>query len=304
MTATDLREQWTAAMRSQDLRWAWRIGDQVLRERPPSGNQKHTGPRHLQRIWEGKPLENARVLVRCYHGLGDTIQFIRFAAPLRRIAREVIVWCQPELLPLVSRIPHVNRVLPLSDGEVEAAFDLDVEVMELPHALSASAAIIAAEVPYLSVFPERRPSESLGLHVGVVWQAGDWDPRRSVPRSFLEPLATIADVHLFSLQPGANLTDTPIMDLSSPSIETLAARMAALDVVLTVDTMAAHLAGALGLRVWTLLHSDPDWRWGNTHRCAWYPTMRLFRQSIAGDWSAPVLEAADALREPSVRPRT
>jgi ADP-heptose:LPS heptosyltransferase len=125
-----------------------------------------------------------------------------------------------------------------------------------------------------------------------------------VPRRFLEPLATIADVHLFSLQPGADLTDTPIMDLSSPSIETLAARMAALDVVLTVDTMAAHLAGALGLRVWTLLHSDPDWRWGNTHRCAWYPTMRLFRQSIAGDWSAPVLEAADALREPSVRPRT
>src|SRR3954462_4376565 len=94
-------QQLAAAMRSHDFDRAWELSDRVLRE---LDDQKHVGPRHLQQIWRGERLENARVLVRCYHGLGDAIQFIRFAEPLRKIAREVTVWCQPELQGLLRRI--------------------------------------------------------------------------------------------------------------------------------------------------------------------------------------------------------
>lgn len=299
----DPGELWIAAMRAQDLDRAWRLSDQALRERA-SESQKHSGPRHLQRIWRGEPLDNVRVLVRCYHGLGDTIQFIRFAAPLSRIAREVIVWCQPELHGLLSRIADIDRVLPLHDGTVDASFDVDIEVMELAHALRITAADLAKDVPYLSVSPEPVIPGPDGVRMGVIWRAGDWDSRRSMPRKFLEPLMAMDGVRLYSLQLGADLKGTSIIDWSSPSIETLAARMAAMDMVLTVDTMAAHLAGALGLKTWTLLHSDADWRWGNDMRCAWYPTMHLFRQAEAGDWSAPMRDVESKLREIMVRART
>src|SRR4051812_14557401 len=89
---------WTAAMRAGDFERAWTINALDLAGRVAANLPKHEGPRHLQHIWRGEPLEGARVLVRCYHGLGDTIQFIRFAAPLRCVAREVVVWAQPELL--------------------------------------------------------------------------------------------------------------------------------------------------------------------------------------------------------------
>jgi hypothetical protein len=290
----DQGEQWAAAMRAENFGRAWEISDRLLCE-PAAAVEKHTGPRHLQRIWRGEPIENARVLVRCYHGLGDTIQFIRFAAPLRRIAREVIVWCQPELQGLIRGMAHIDRVLPLHDGAVDAAFDVDIEIMELPHALRASAAGLGAAVPYLSVAAERLGPRPSGLRVGVVWRAGGWDPRRTVPRNLLEPLALLDHVQLYSLSPGADLQASCFTDWSSPSTDTLARRMAGLDVILTVDTTTAHLAGALGLRVWTLLHHDADWRWGTGRHFVWYPTMRLFRQTLAGDWSGPVREVANEL---------
>jgi hypothetical protein len=294
-------QQWAAAMRSHDFDRAWELSDRVLRE---LDDQKHVGPRHLQQIWRGERLENARVLVRCYHGLGDAIQFIRFAEPLRKIAREVTVWCQPELQGLLRRIPHIDRILPLHDGVVDATFDVDIEIMELAYALRVDAASIAETVPYLSFSAAPLRSKRSGLHVGAIWSAGAWDSRRSVRRQLLEPLASLPGVHVYSLHPGADLRGSSFIDWSSPSIETLAQRMAALDLVLTVDTMSAHLAGAMGLRVWTLLHSEADWRWGTGSRCVWYPTMRLYRQTSAGDWTAPVREVADAMAELTVRTRT
>src|SRR3954452_6301325 len=125
--------EWTAAMRANDFARAWAINDRDLARRIARNAPKHEGPRHLQHIWRGEPLEGARVLVRCYHGLGDTLQFIRFAAPLRRVAREVIVWCQPELMGLVKSVAGVDRALPLHDGTVDVEFDVDVELMELPY---------------------------------------------------------------------------------------------------------------------------------------------------------------------------
>lgn len=304
MRQIDRAGQWFAAMRSQDLDRAWRIGDQMLRQRRKSAIPKHTGPRHLQQIWRGESLEDARVLVRCYHGLGDTIQFIRFATPLRRIARQVIVWCQPELQSLVARVAGVDDVLPLHDGTVEAGFDVDIEVMELPHALRVTKADLGHGVPYLSVRPEPVVSGSDDFRVGVVWKAGEWDTRRSIPQNHLEPLTAIKNLRLYSLHPDADVNDGFMAGWGSAAIDTLAARMAALDLIITVDTMSAHLAGALGVPTWTLLHSEADWRWGRGTHCVWYPTMRLFRQNVSGDWTSPLLQVANELRNILVRART
>ena len=113
-------------MRGGDWAAAWAVSDAVLRAR---GTPDWTRPRHLQAVWDGTPLQGRRVLVRCYHGLGDTIQFIRLVPQVG--AAEVTVWAQPALLPLLSTLPALGRLLPLHDGTPEIPFDVDVEVMEL-----------------------------------------------------------------------------------------------------------------------------------------------------------------------------
>src|SRR3954468_15056403 len=122
-------------MQGGELQRAWQISDRSLQEYRASGAVKHSGERHQQRIWRGEDLRNKRVLVRCYHGLGDTIQFIRFAKPLREIARQVIVWAQPELVALLRQVDGVDQVFPLHDGTPDFGYDTDIEVMELAHAL-------------------------------------------------------------------------------------------------------------------------------------------------------------------------
>ena len=142
----NLHYKWAEALRRNDFQSAWRLSDASLAEHRFSGVAKHAGERHLQRIWRGEDLKNRSVLVRCYHGLGDTIQFIRFAKPLREIAREVIVWSQPELLSLVRQVNGVDRVLPLHEGTPDASFDVDIEVMELAHALRVTSQLITNRV--------------------------------------------------------------------------------------------------------------------------------------------------------------
>jgi hypothetical protein len=295
-------DPWRAAVRRGDFTTAWRISDAYLQRRLANGGLTFTEPRHLQSIWNGKPLAGKRVLVRCYHGLGDTVQFIRFAAPLRRIAEEVIVWAQPKLLPLVATAAGVDRVLPLHDGSPDVPYEIDIESMELPHALRVDLQTIPRAIPYL--FPgtaARVIQKSAGeLAVGLVWQAGEMKPARSIAPSLLSPLAKLSGVRLFSLQGGeaaAAAAENPAGDLAADTVERLTAALLALDLVISVDTFVAHLAGALGLPVWLLLHTDCDWRWpASGTECVWYPTMRLFRQRRPGDWSSVVLEVANALR--------
>src|SRR5205809_1886740 len=124
---------WVAAMRRGDFERAWQISDLHLRDRLADGEPCWNWPRHLQPIWRGTPLAGRRVLVRCYHGLGDTLQFVRFAAPLSRVARHNIFWVQPALLGLVAGVAGVQEVLPLHDGDPGIDYDVDIEIMELPH---------------------------------------------------------------------------------------------------------------------------------------------------------------------------
>jgi len=208
--------------------------------------------RHLQHIWRGETLAGARVLARCYHGLGDTLQFIRFAARLRCIAREVVVWVQPKLLPLVAQVAGADRAVPLHDGALEVEYDVDIEVMELAFALRATERTMP-RVPYLQAAAKqsrsKRNAHDGEIHVGLVWRAGDWDERRSIDLRLLAPVAE-APARLHLLQP-LSAADQPIPfptnSLACADIQALAATMAQLDLIVTVDTMVAHLAGALGL---------------------------------------------------------
>jgi hypothetical protein len=256
-------------------------------------------PRHLQYVWTGAPLAGKRVLVRCYHGLGDTLQFIRFAAPLREIAREVIVWVQPELLELVATAPGVDHVLPLHEGAPAAKYDIDIEIMELPHALRATCDSVARMVPYLFPPSVQHPPLQGGFNVGIVWEAGGWDPRRSIPVHLLRPLTQIPQVRVHSLQRGVaqstahQLTDN---DIGCDDVLVAATRMLQLDLIISVDTMPAHLAGALGVPVWTLLHAHSDWRWMMGAQSVWYPTMQLFRQTQSGAWPPVIQNVCTALR--------
>jgi hypothetical protein len=301
-----LHRQWSDALRRNDYQRAWELSDRSLTEYCLSGAIKHAGERHHQRIWRGEDFTHKAVLVRCYHGLGDTIQFIRFAKPLREIARKVIVWVQPELLSLVAEVEGVDQVIPLHDGTPDAEFDVDIEVMELAHALRVTPQLITNRVPYLPRLICNKSANSQ-LSIGIVWQAGNWNDRRSAPSHLFARLLEKSDARLFSLQQGpgrASAATIPAEDVATPDLKTLAARITSLDLIITVDTMVAHLAGAIGVPVWTMLHLECDWRWPETARhTIWYPSMKLFHQKKADDWSNVVDEMIEELKlfKPLVR---
>jgi hypothetical protein len=274
-------------MRAGDFQRAWEIGDAQIASRPPGATCRHL-PRHQQWVWNGAPLEGARVLVRCYHGLGDTLQFARFLPEVHARAAATTTWAQPWVLPLLASMGNIGRLLPLHDGEPGVDYDVDIEIMELGHALRITPEVLAGLVPYLQVPPASRMSELFS--VGVLAQAGDWDDRRSIDPSRLQ--LCVPNVELFSFQLGGGLPG--MRDASTPDALELVARLQAMDLVISVDTMLAHLAGALGVRTWVLLPFDADWRWlADRTDSPWYPTARLWRQPRPGDWRS-VLESVRA----------
>lgn len=290
-------DPWWHAMLCGDFASAWRISDAVLERRRQEAENCADWPRHLQFIWNGAPVDGRRVLVRCYHGLGDTIQFVRFARRLRRRASEVTLWAQPALITLLEGVAGIDRVLPLHDGEPELEYDVDLELMEVPHALRLELEDVAVPLPYVrapAAPPLRQPRDV--RHVGIMWRSGDWDPARSIPEALLKRWARIPDVRWYSLQygvPGAPPLGAPF---ARRDLLEMAARMQSLDLIISVDTYAAHLAGALGLPVWTLLRARCDWRWMYCRSDSpWYPTMRLFRQPSDGDWVSVVEDVARTL---------
>jgi hypothetical protein len=290
-------DAWLRHMRRGAWDDAWAVSDAVLRARGTAPCW-HL-PRHQQHVWDGTSLAGRRVLVRCYHGLGDTIQFIRFAPIVRAQAAELTVWAQPALLPLLATVQGIDRLLPLHDGTPEADYDVDVEVMELAHVVRATPETVGGTVPYLHVEPA--PLRRRGrLAVGVAWECGPWEREtRSIPPALLAPLAAVDGVELHVLQRGPALeTRDPALGVVSGSDDVLeAARVVrALDLVLSVDSMPAHLAGALGVPVWTLLPHHADWRWmDGRDRSPWYPTMRLFRQPAPGAWEPVIARVATEL---------
>lgn len=282
-------------MRAGDFAGAWEISDAVLRAR--AGVPCAHWPRHLQYIWDGRPLAEQRVLVRCYHGLGDTVMFIRYAPLLRAVAREVIVWAQPALAPLLRTARGIDRLLPLHDGTPECDYDVDIEVMELAHAFRSAVDTLPCTVPYFEVAATPLP-HTRKLRVGLTWAAGDWDARRNVPTTWLEPLARREDLELHLLQRGPALHEwhePNARPTGSDDVLATATLMRGLDLVISIDSFPAHLSGALGVPTWTLLPEPADWRWGGGETTPWYPTMRLFRQPRPGNWATVIRQVTTAL---------
>jgi len=295
-----------AAMRRGDFAAAWTISDAVLAARDPAGRDDPRLPYHRRWVWDGRPFAGARALVRCYHGLGDTIQFARFLPLLRARAASLDLEVQPELMPLLAGLPGPDRLIPFRLDAPRPPAECDLEIMEVPHALRIEPETLACDVPYLAPPPARVAAArarlgAAAIAVGVCWQAGDWERVRSVPLALLAPILARPGLRLVSLQRGpaaaeaAALYAPAFVDPLNRSLDILdtAALIAALDLVITVDTMVAHLAGALGRPTWLLLKAAADWRWMEARADSpWYPSLRLYRQRCSGDWREPLAHIA------------
>ena len=300
---------WLAAMRRGDFEAAWQQTDRVegpRRSAEARGILRHQ-PHHL--VWNGSAFEERVVLVRCEHGLGDTLQFVRYLSPLRQRARRVILKVQPALLDLLEGVAGADQVINAWMDKPDPSHDVSVECMEFSYAFRDTLDSIPSRVPYLPV--ERimarehcRIAPSQNFNIGLFWAASNWDDTRSVPVAEFLPFAAASNVTFHSLQQGDRQNDAlyapfPLIPLSdqTANIADAAAAMLQLDLIITVDSMIAHLAGALGCPVWVLLKHDPDWRWMHARSDSpWYPSMRLFRQSRPGDWSSVIGAVANALR--------
>ena len=289
-------KSWMAHVRCGDFAAAWDISDAVLRER--AGRPCWHLPRHQQYIWDGTPLDGARVLVRCYHGLGDTIQFARYAPLIRRVARSVTFWTQPAVIPLLRTVHGIDHLLPLHDGSPDGEYDAEVEVMELPYVFRSTLDTLPATVPYIDV-----PSVDLdglmppaALRVGLFWRTGDWDDRRAIPASLVPIVTAVPGIQACMVRRDYVAAGQPDGVLEIPLADDLwgtARIMRGLDLVISADSMPAHLAGALGIPAWVLLHADCDWRWmAERNDSPWYPTLRLFRQQNGGEWADVIREVA------------
>jgi tetratricopeptide (TPR) repeat protein len=254
-----------------------------------------------QPLWTGAEDINGKTLfLYAEQGLGDAIQFYRFVAPLLARGARVILSVQDVLLRLLENSgPKVEVV---GAGAVPAAFDYHIPLMSLPLALGVTAATIPADIPYLKAEAERaarwtaRIGEK-GFKIGIAWQgARGGVTSRAMPLRCFEGLSRLEGVRLISLQKGFGAEQRAAL----PWVESLgedfdqgpdafldsAAVMQNLDLVITLDSALAHLAGALGRPVWVALKQVPDWRWFLGHSDSpWYPTMTLFRQTADGDWA-------------------
>ncbi len=279
-------------MRAGAFEEAWAVSDAVLAARDPATRDDPALPYHLRWVWDGQPLDGRRVLVRCYHGLGDTLQFCRYLPTLRARAAGLTLEAQPELVPLLRTLPGPDRVIPFHPERPAPTSECDIEIMELAHALR----LAPHGAPYLSAEPQDRPAT--GLLAGLCWRAGGWSPGRSVPLADLAPLGQIPGVQLVSLQRGPGLEEiaaagAPKLLVTadrSADVTPVARLLATLDLVITVDTMIAHLAGALGRPTWLLLQHEADWRWMSGRSSQWYDSVRLYRQTSPGQWAAPLAE--------------
>jgi len=296
----DLAQTWAAHMREGETQAAWRISDAVLARRagPPDDPSV---PYHNRFVWDGTPPNGLPVLVRCYHGLGDVLQFLRFLPALRARAASLTLEVQPALLPLLAGTQVIDRLHAFDPAHPLPRGPCDMEIMELAHVLRANTADISAPVPYLAC-PEHAPFHIPPGSVALAWQAGGWDPARSIPLPLLLAAVHAPGRALISLQRGAGAgeaTHPAFLNQADNNLHMArtAALICAAACVVTVDTMVAHLAGALGRPAYLLLKHTPDWRWPlRGPSTPWYPSLTLLHQASPGDWRAPVAGLASLLR--------
>jgi hypothetical protein len=291
--------RWQCHMLLGEFENAWRQSDLIARRNRPDPN----------RFWDGRPVDGRRVIIRCLHGLGDTIQFVRYIPLVRERAKSVNVEAQPKLKVLLNDSGLGDQVITWSDPQPE--WDQQIEIIELPRVFRTTLSTIPCSVPYVRAQPCRIPLASSGeLKVGLVWCSSAFNPARSIAMEDISRLSSVPGVAFYALQSGPEHDDTVhwpgnIVDLHREiaTIHDTASIVTALDLIITVDTMTAHLAGALGVPVWTLLPFECDWRW-MLHRedSPWYPSMCLFRQPAPGDWASVIRQVEQRLLQVATRP--
>jgi Flp pilus assembly protein TadD len=266
-------------------------------------------------FWDGTPLDGRRLLIAAEQGIGDHLMMARFFSRLPAFGAAVAIETPPPLVSLYRRafpqldiVPHERMLAP-------SAMDVHLPVMHLPGALRvARAADLAMSAPYLQPHPQRLAAVRTRLvrdrseqHVGIVWRgnpANPYDHLRTIPLPEWAPLAAVRGVRFHALHAGTSASEfasAPFPLTPSPEhiadFDDLAAHIAVMDLVITVDTAAAHLAGAIGHPTWLATPATADARWGiEGERTPWYPTLRLFRQTVRGQWRPVFAAMADALR--------
>jgi tetratricopeptide (TPR) repeat protein len=288
-----------------EYEWRWKVAGFTTEHRDFSR------PR-----WDGSNLDGRTILLHAEQGLGSAIQFVRYAPLIAARNGTVVLECPKSLVRLFSSLtvgqpPPVKSVV--ARGEALPPYNVHAPLMSLPALLGTEIDTIPREIPYLAAEPavaaawRDRLASFEGLRVGLAWAGNPRhanDRNRSMPASVLQPLVHAGGATFFSLQVGSAAQDLDgfaggsVHDLA-PQIGDFAdtaAIVANLDLVVSVDTAVAHLAGALGRPVWLLLPFVGEWRWLlDREDTPWYPTMRLFRQRAPGDWSGVVDRVIEAL---------
>jgi tetratricopeptide (TPR) repeat protein len=297
----------------REYRWRWRVGD------------LHR-PQLKAPVWDGSDVSGKTILLSVEQGLGDTLNFVRFAKLLRERGAKTIVHCQAPLLALLQQSPELGPMYP-NTLEFQSRIDMHCSLVDVADILNINAETIPAYPNYVRpaanlarYWSEKLPRDSAKLRVGINWQGNrdhQADVFRSVSLSQFECLADVPAVELFSLQCGFGVEQLATwrgtariktfgdeLDKTSGAFMDTAAIMQQLDLIITSDTSIAHMAGALGVPTWIVLNYIPDWRWllGRSDS-PWYPSARLFRQPSLGDWPSAFREIKAALMELSASRR-
>jgi Flp pilus assembly protein TadD len=299
-------------------------------------SDKHPGYRINRPLWNGEDIHDRTILLHTEQGFGDNLQFIRFAPMVKKRAGLVLAACKAPLLKLIARCNGVDMAF--EGGSYQPSCDVQAPLMSLPAILGITLDTLPAQVPYLitdkmlvdhwgselakataatcnedavATDSSRLAQSAKPFRIGIAWQGNPVhsnDRWRSFRLANFAPIAELPGVRLISLQTDHGLDQLKAADRRFPVIEIpsrrcqdfmeTAAIMTHLDLVITPDTALAHLAGALGLRVWAGLCTVDEWRWlAGREDTPWYPTMRLFRQTTTGDWDGVFRRMTDALQE-------
>ncbi|MDD2850931.1 MAG: tetratricopeptide repeat-containing glycosyltransferase family protein [Desulfuromonadaceae bacterium] len=262
-----------------------------------------TSPRRdfAQPLWRGESLAGKTILIHAEQGFGDTIQFSRFVPMVADLGAMVIFECHPPLASLLKSLDE--RVTIVAQGERLPCFDIHLPLLSLPMIFNTTLTTIPVNIPYLKNSAAEKFCHFFGkgaFKVGICWSGKLYpDPGRSCPAELLKPLAELDGIVWYSLQI-QNTTELPFpMTDLTPYINDFsdtAALLHNLDLIITIDTALAHLAGAMGKPAWVMLPYAPDWRWLlDRSDSPWYPSIRLFRQEKTGDWQGVIEAVSGAL---------
>lgn len=296
--------RWMVHMLQGDFLGAWHESDAIRGRGRPDPH----------RFWNGESLDGKRVILRSLHGFGDAVQMFRFLPRLAEQATSLVVEVAPRLVPLAPYFAGIGEVITWGADapKVLPAWDVQMEVMELPYALRVASEDLRPQQGYLQLPASERARVGRLMrgqsqpNVGLVWSAGEWNPTRSLPFGEMAALLDTPGATFWSLQGeperGAwirNGGDARCRDsfVCGEGLLAMAAAVEQLDLLITVDTLAAHLAGALGVPCWLLLQHRADWRWMVARDdTPWYPSLRLWRQTQDGGWRALLLRVHNELR--------